>query len=299
MFFKKIFLPLLFLEVALLIFVSFCYAIMVHSWNAIWPEWATIVIPVLLSLIILLLIKDKFLKIILSEKYEEQLRRRASIVLLICLPILTTVLFSGLSQSLRYNFGKVLTINSINELKANETPAFLQVNDWYVDRMRVIPLKTLSRPNFFDFDKYKANLLFIVPIFSNKDAYKTHAMAWLAFEYEADFSEEELKEGLDTKFLNGSLTHFKRMNIREFRYLEAYPRNEHYNAFMQMAQIHNYYKSGFGNVYKGQEVDRDILSAHFFKYFLFLFAIAGIPGLFIISGILKFLLGKSVILAKE
>jgi hypothetical protein len=60
-----------------------------------------------------------------------------------------------------------------------------------------------------------------------------------------------------------------------------------------MAQVHNYFKSGFGTVYKGQEVDRDILSAYFFKYFLFLFAIVAIPGLFIISGISQFLIKRS------
>lgn len=294
MFFKRIFLPLFILLIALLFLISICYALMVRTWNANWPEWATTVIPIIISIAVLAIFKDKLLKILLRGQVEsKRLNNQLTIVLYICVPILTTIMFSPLTQSIKYNFGKVLTLESINDLKPNESPAFLQLNDWYVDRMRVIPLKTLSRPNLFNFNSYQVNLLFIVPIFSNKDAYRSHAKAWLAFEYVKGFSKKELEERLDDEFVKESMTHFKRMNIREFRYLEIYPRNDNYNAFIQMAQVHNYFKSGFGTVYKGQEVDRDILSAYFFKYFLFLFAIVAIPGLFIISGISQFLIKRS------
>ena len=294
MIFKRIFLSLFFLVLTMLILVSICYGLMVRTWNANWPEWAIRVIPFTISIAFLALFKHKFLKTILKIQFEDQrLTRQLTRLLFIGLPILITLLFSPLTQSIKYNLGNVLTLNSINELKANQSPAFLQLNDWYVDRMRVIPLRTLSPPNLFKWNTYRVSLLFIVPIFSNQDAYKSYAKAWLSFEYIQEFSKQEMQEGLDDEFVNGSMTHFKRLDIREFRYLELIGRNEHYNTFIRMAQVHNYFKSGFGTVYKGQEVDRDILSAHFFKYFLFLCALVGLPSLLIISGIFMFLIKRN------
>lgn len=293
MFFKKVLLPIIILEFAILIFVSICYGFMVYTWNAIWPEWSINLIPILLSLLFLFLLKDKIFGILLPDNEDGKSIRRLMFILFLFIPILSAVLFSPISQSLRYNLGKVLTINSINDLKRYETPAFVQVNDWYVDRMRVIPLKTVSKASYLGMGKHTVNLLLIVPIFSNDQAYRSYARAFLAFEYEEEFTGEELREGKDEAFINGSLTHFKRMNIRDFRYLEAYPRNEKHTAFIRMAQIHNYFESGFGNVYKGQEVDRDILSAHFLKYFLFLFVVLGIPILLLLSGIIWKVLWKT------
>lgn len=294
MFFKRFFLPLFLIEIAVLAFVSLCFGWAFYTWNAIWPNWTRIVIPFLLSLLFLILCSP-FIKKFTDLEYTPASRLISPFwSMTIGLSIITIILMGPVIDSLRYNLGKVLTISSIQELKPNEQPAFLQVDDWYVDKMRVIPIKTIHSGSFLGFGKPTVNLLLIVPIFSNSNAYRSHAKAWLAFEYSEHFSKKEIKEGADETFLQNSLIHFKRLNIREFRYLEAYPRNSNYEAFLKMAQIHDYFTSGYGNVYLGQYVDRDILSGYLMRYFLFLFAIAGIPLLVILSSILYIWQKKSL-----
>lgn len=282
MFFKRFFLPLLLFEIGSLLLIGAIYALIIYNWNANWPTWFTWLFPLIISLLLLFIFKNSLFKISSAEVNPFN-GLISNLLLFIGIPVLTVIFFIPLSQSLRYNFGQVKRLQSINELKAHERPAFLDVEDWYVDRMRVIPLKTVSKPGLFSSKRLEVNVLFIVPVFSREDAYQTFAKAWLAFDYHQTFTKAELQEGRDDEFVNSSLTHFRRMNIREFRYLEAYPRGNQYDAFVKMAQVHNYFKTGFGTVYKGQEVDRDYLSAYFLKYFLFLFSIIGIPVILVLS----------------
>ena len=278
MFWRNIFLPVLFSIVSALAVNSLLYAWLLISWNINLPHWSQWVIPLTVSFGLLLLFRRRLFKLIPGTEW----------VLMITLPVIIAILFSPLAKSLRFNFGYVKTIPSINALKANDAAVFLEVSDWYVDRMRVIPIQTFQRPGLFSFGQVKLNSLFIVPIFSKDNAYKTHARAWLAFNYTGRISTAEFAEGQGEEFYRSSLTHFKRRNVREFRYLEAYPRGAESETFQQMARAHQYYKSGFSGIYRGQEIDRDVLSAHYFKYALFLFIVVGTPSMFVLSALLYF-----------
>lgn len=214
-------------------------------------------------------------------------------VLMASVPVIVALLFPPVAKSLRYNFGYVKTIHSINDLKANQGAVFLELSDWYADRMRVIPLHTYQQSGWFGLGRVELQSLFIVPVFSNEDAYRTHARAWLAFNYTDLMSKKEFAENGGEEFYRSSLVHFKRRNVREFRYLEAYPRGPEYETFMQMARAHHYYKSGFSGVYQGQEVDRDVLSAHYWKYALFFFGLVGVPIMFGVSVLLYVCTGNA------
>ena len=288
MFFKRIFIPLLLLELLLLLFTSVAYFLLVRFWNINLPEWVLWVFPLALSLVFIYIFLNRILNIVYPNLSNDAVKVIPIGILFLLVPILTAVLFPALAKSIRYNFATVLQLKSINKLKAGESPVFLEVEDWYVDRMRVIPIRTISMPNFLSMGKHQVNILFIAPIFSRTDAYRTHAKAWLGFAYSKVFSRKELNQHLDDKFAKGSIAHFKKMNVRGFDYLEAFPRGEQYEVLKEMAQVHDYFKSGYINIYKGQDVDRDILSIYHFKYFLFLFAIVGIPGLLIISGLVSY-----------
>ncbi len=286
MFFKRIFFPLFILELILLLVCSLFYYLIISSWNINPPEWLAWVIPVITSIAAVLLIRKPLFERFYSDISE--INYAPLIVCLIILPVLTAILFPPLSKSIRYNFGSVIRLNSVNQVKPHKSSIFLELDDWYVDRLQVIPLRTISEPNIFSFGKYKVSILFIVPIFASADPYRSHAKAWLAFDYHKVFSREELNNHLDDEFANNTLIHFKRMDVRAFKYLEAFPRGQEYNVLIQMAQAHSYFKSGFSTVYKGQDVDRDLLAIHSLQYFLFLQVIFGIPLLLIAAGILTY-----------
>lgn len=288
MFFKRIFLPLFLLELLLLLLTSLANFLLVRFWNINLPEWVLWMFPIALSLLFVYIFLHRILRIIFPDISNDAMKLVPIGILFVLVPILTAVLFPALAKSIRYNFATVQQLKSINNLKAGESPVFLEVEDWYVDRMRVIPIRSISTPSLLSMGKHQVNILFIAPIFSKTDAYRTHAKAWLGFAYSKVFSRKELNEHLDDKFAKGSIAHFKKMNVRGFDYFEAFPRGEQYEVFKEMAQVHDYFKSGYINIYRGQDVDRDILSIYHFKYFLFLFAIVGIPGLLIIAGLISY-----------
>ncbi len=288
MFFNRIFIPLLLLELLLLLVTSFAYFLLVRFWNINLPEWVLWLIPLALSLFFIYIFLHRILRVLYPDLSPNSIKTVPILLLFVLIPILTAILFPALAKGIRYNFSKVLHLKSINDLKAGESPVFLVVEDWYVDRMRVIPIRTISNPHFFSMGKHQVSILFIAPIFSKSDAYRTHAKAWLGFSYNKIFSQKELNAHLDDEFAKGSIAHFKKMNVRGFDYFEAFPRGAQYEVLKEMAQVHDYFKSGFINIYKGQDVDRDILSIYHSKYFLFLFGILGLPAILLISGLLAY-----------
>ena len=204
-------------------------------------------------------------------------------ILFLLLPLLTAILFQPVWKSLRYNFGSVLQLSNMKDLKENVNPSFLEVDNWYVDRMRVIPFNYMEDGLNVPLGKVRVNVLFLVPIFQYEDAYRSFARAWLAFDYTKVIDKADFNENYGQDFVKSSMIHFKRMDLRQFQYFESFPRDDKYRVFTDMQQLHGFYKSGFGNIYLGQDINRDELSAYYAKYALFLFAIVGIPGLLILS----------------
>ncbi|MGO1596290.1 MAG: hypothetical protein ACTHYC_12705 [Sphingobacterium sp.] len=296
-FWQNIFLPVLVFVVSAQVVSSLLYACILLTWNINLPHWSQWVIPLLLSLSVLAIFRKRLFGPILTGQRLIERIHISEWLLMITLPVIAAVLFSPLAKSLRFNFGYVKTISSINELAPYQDAVFLEVSDWHVDRMRVIPIQTYRRSGLFNLGKIELNSLFIVPVFSKENAYQTHARAWLAFNYTDRISAKAFAEGRGEEFYRSSLVHFKRRNVREFRYLEAYPRGEEYDTFQQMARAHDYYKSGFSGIYQGQEIDRDVLSAHYWKYALFHFILIGLPLMLGLSMVIYFWLtnrGKSM-----
>ena len=213
---------------------------------------------------------------------------KKNFILFLSLPLLTAILFQPVWKSLRYNFGSVLHLSNMKDLKENVNPSFLEVDNWYVDRMRVIPFNYMEDGLYVPLGKVRVNVLFLVPIFQFEDAYRSFARAWLAFDYTKVIDKADFNENYGQDFVKSSMIHFKRMDLRQFQYFESFPRDDKYRVFTDMQQLHGFYKSGFGNIYLGQDINRDELSAYYAKYALFLFAIVGIPGLLILSLALYF-----------
>ncbi|QBR12245.1 hypothetical protein [Sphingobacterium sp. CZ-2] len=257
---------LLFLSLSL---SSILYILFLFGSSGNWPVWAMIIFPAVVALFVIFMARQRIGK--------------GLIIIGVMLPILVSLLFQPLVKSLRYNFGEVRTLKTIYDLKPYDKALFLDAEDWYVDRMQVIPVsREVPLSGLFNFGKKKIEALFLVPIFQKDEPYMAYARGWMAFDYSKMFAADEVNEESINKFLESSLSHFKRLNLRQFSYLERMPRNNAQDLFSKMSQTHEFYKSGFGNIYQGQDVDRDYLSAYYLKFFLFSLLIIGIPGILII-----------------
>ena len=257
---------LLFLSLSL---SSILYILFLFGSSGNWPVWAMIIFPAVVALFVIFMARQRIGK--------------GLIIIGVMLPILVSLLFQPLVKSLRYNFGEVRTLKTIYDLKPYDKALFLDAEDWYVDRMQVIPVsREVPLSGLFNLGKKKIEALFLVPIFQKDEPYMAYARGWMAFDYSKMFAADEVNEESVNKFLESSLSHFKRLNLRQFSYLERMPRNNAQDLFSKMSQTHEFYKSGFGNIYQGQDVDRDYLSAYYLKFFLFSLLIIGIPGILII-----------------
>ncbi len=266
---KKSVLPIVILLFLSLSLSSILYILFLFGSSGNWPVWAMIIFPAVVALFVIFMARQRIGK--------------GLIVIGAMLPILVSLLFQPLVKSLRYNFGEVRTLKTIYDLKPYDKALFLDAEDWYVDRMQVIPVsREVPLSGLFNLGKKKIEALFLVPIFQKDEPYMAYARGWMAFDYSKMFAADEVNEESINKFLESSLSHFKRLNLRQFSYLERMPRNNAQDLFSKMSQTHEFYKSGFGNIYQGQDVDRDALSAHYFKFFLFSLLIIGVPGVLLI-----------------
>ncbi|MFZ4260914.1 hypothetical protein ACFRAE_02670 [Sphingobacterium sp. HJSM2_6] len=290
--FKKIFCSLLITLLSIIFLTSVIYSLLIVNKEANWSLLFKGLFPLCLAAVVIALTYRSILPNWNINLTISSYLNLKFIVLITVIPILNTILFQPIARSLHYNLAKVATLNSVQELKAFEKPAFLEVEDWYVDRMQVIPINTIKPLSAITFGKVEQKVLLLVPIFNRDDAYKSNAKAWLAFVYQKTLTAEEAKPANYVEFLNSSITHFKRMNIADFSYLEAYPRGENYDILYEMAKVHTFYKSGFDNIYKGQYVDRDTLAIYYLKYSLFFFLIVGLLAILLISLLLHYVANK-------
>lgn len=187
------------------------------------------------------------------------------------------VLFQPLSTSIRYNVGKVLHLQSVEEMPSYEQPTFLSLGEWHVDRMRVIPIHTYENGKGWNYNKVHLKSLFLLPIFSQKNAYQNAAKAWLAFKYENTISKEEFARNKGRAYFEQSLSHFKKINVGAFLYFELYDQGLEKQVLTQLARNHSYFKSSYSAVYQGNSVDRDWISLRYFVYTLLGFLLIVIP----------------------
>lgn len=268
------------------------YGVMIVNGFSNQPIWAMISYPLVSAILVLLIFRHRFVSTI-TTGFRFGLIDLKNVLLFFSIPILTSILFQPLADSLRYNVAKVITIESIKDLEQHQSTAFLEVENWYTDKMQVLPLNTMKDLGWFQRSKVELNVLFLVPIFSRDDAYKSFARAWLAVEYAEVVDKKELDHKKGHPFFRSSLMHFRGLNLLAFNYLEEFPRGENREILTSLTRKHTFFKSGYGNIFRGQDVDRDLLSAHYFKYFLFLTAIVGLPILFVLAYLLTFLQRKN------
>lgn len=185
------------------------------------------------------------------------------VMLLICSAI---GLFQPLSISIRYNLGKVLHLQSINDMPPHEQPTFLSLGEWHVDRLRVVPIHTYEDGKLLNFGKVHLKSLFLLPIFSKTDAYESSAKGWLAFKYEHTVSKKEFALDKGQSHFAQSLRHFKKINVGAFLYFELYEPGLEKQVLTQLARNHSYFQSSYSAIYQGNSVDRDWISLHFFIY---------------------------------
>ena len=285
---RKIIFSLLILLLASLMLSSLIYGGLLLKGFSNQPTWALYSFPFFCAIIILFFLKEPFLSTLNTGVFYGFVNWK-NLILFFSIPLLTCVLFQPLANSLRYNVANVLTIQSIKELKQHENTAFLEVEKWYVDKMQVLPINTVKQRGMFQRSKVELNALFLVPVFSKDEAYKSFARAWLAIEYSQIVNKKELDEKKGHPFFKSSLIHFRRLNLLAFNYLEDFPRGANREVFTSLTRSHSFYKSGYGNIFRGQDVDRDILSAYYFKYSLFLGAILATPSLIVLALLLAYL----------
>ncbi|SFS85641.1 hypothetical protein [Sphingobacterium wenxiniae] len=254
--------PLL-LAILLIIAIStFLYGIIVHLNIQSIPDWLMqIIIPCILGGIAIQRVYPRLL-----NRFEFRLPSYFStlpkLVLYLLMMGMSLVVIHYSAKSIRYNFGKTLYVKSVNDLQPHEQPYFLEMGDWYADRLRVIPLNTYEMTGLFT-KKVQLRSLFVMPVFSRNTAYRTKAKAWLAVDYKKIVSETEFKSNQGRDFYEESLSHFRKINVREYLYLEQYPNNKFYRIYLNLVQTHSYFQSGYAYIYKGQNIHRDTLSLYY------------------------------------
>ncbi|MCL7988228.1 hypothetical protein M8998_09790 [Sphingobacterium sp. lm-10] len=196
------------------------------------------------------------------------------IVILICSSV---GLFQPLSSSVRYNVGKVLHLQSIEEMPPHEQPTFLSLGEWHVDRLRVVPIHTYENGKLWNRNKVYLKSLFLLPIFSQKTAYRSSAKAWLAFKYENTISKKDFARDKGQSYFEQSLGHFKKINVGGFLSFELYDPGEEKQVLTQLARNHSYFESSYSAIYQGNSVDRDWISFRFFVYTVLSFIFIILP----------------------
>lgn len=198
-------------------------------------------------------------------------------VLALLLTCSAVLLFQPLSNSIRYNVGKVMHLQSIEEMPAHAQPIFLSLGEWHVDRMRVVPIQTYENGKGWNRNKVYLKSLFLLPIFSQKNAYQSSAKAWLAFKYENTISKEEFARNKGRIYFEQSVRHFKKINVGGFLYFELYEQGTEKQVLTQLARNHSYFKSSYSAIYQGNSVDRDWISMRYFVYTLLGLLLVVIP----------------------
>ncbi|MVZ62438.1 hypothetical protein [Sphingobacterium humi] len=292
-FLQKILFPYGLILLAILAASVLVYYFFVISGASNWPTWALWGLPIGLSYLLLHVIGQRLFRGFSFSQRLLQLFTPEVFLTFVSLAVLAVICFQPLAKSLRYNFGHVLRLKSINELKPYQTTDFLEADDWYVDRMRVIPFHYYELGSGSQIGKIELNTLLIVPIFARKDAYATAAKAWLGFRYSDYISISEYRAKRiqkEREHINSSIGHFSKINVRDFNYLEAMPRSQGGEILQAMALNHSYYKSEYSNVYLGQQVERDVLSLYYLKYSFFLLFLIGLPVSLLACGLIYVLL---------
>lgn len=288
-FWKHVFLPFILLSFSILFALGLFYAVFARSGNANWPFWAMWLVPLLFTIIGIWFLCDRLFKSQYLGSPWFNFITPAVFCLFLSLAMISVFMFIPLSKSIRYNLAKVTRLESVNNIKPYQSIDFLELDDWHVDRMRVMPFSYFEFAGGSRIGQVELNTLFVVPLFSKKDPYLTTAKAWMGFKY-TDYvslmdvirgNEEEAEE-----HLRRSYSHFQKRDIGDFAYLEALPKNKVRGMFQQLAAAHTYYTSAYDNVFIGQEVERDVLSMYYLKFSVFLYLIVALPIALIASGIL-------------
>lgn len=268
-----------------LVISSFLYGLYIHFHYDTFPKSLTLgVLPLLVALGIgyffIPKMRDRvFFKHILSRTNLDI----HSMGLYLLLIVSSTTLFYPLALSIRYNVGKVIYLKNIDDMPAHEQPTFLELGEWYADRMRVIPINTYNRGKFFNRHQVYLKSMYLVPLFSRETAYQNNAKGWLAFKYEETMPLDEFLQNQGKPYFDQFVRHFKSIHVTAFLYFEQYPSGKERQLFTNMARIHSYFQRGYANIYEGRSVDRDLVSMRYFVYFLIIAVIFMLPSLWLIS----------------
>ena len=279
-FWKHVFLPYILLSFTIMLLLGLIFAAFAMGGNSFWPSWAMWIVPIAVSIVAIWFLRDRYFKDLYLGRHLFAQIYAVDVFLYVSLCLISVFIFIPMGKSIRYNLADVVRLESVNDIKPYESFDFIELNDWHVDRMRVIPFSYFEFAGGANLGKVELNTLFVVPLFSKKDPYLTTAKAWMGFKYTDYVSFINVirgnQEDLD-EHLRRSYNHFKMRDISDFAYLEALPKNKVRNTFQALAATHTYYNSKYDNVYVGQEVERDILSLYYLQFTLFLYLIFGLP----------------------
>jgi len=242
-------------------------------------------IPFLIAFLIGIVAKNRILKKVDSHIYflGVNLIEFQFVVIFI---ISVLIGFTPLAKGLYFNLSNVTYLSSLDDLKKHQQPPFLQLEDWYTDRLRVIPLSSYEFGTVFHANKVHLRTMFLLPLFSNEGAYREGAKAWLAFDYRETITKSEFLETKGKEQFQQFLSHFKKINVRGFSYFESYPEGPSKQVYLELAKTHSFFRRGFAHIYQGQVVDRDLLAQYEARKFLYYFLciilpLIGVSGYFV------------------
>ncbi|MFD2600410.1 hypothetical protein ACFSQ3_15755 [Sphingobacterium corticis] len=268
-----------------LVVLAIGYAYYIHTSDDTFPELFTrVAIPSLVAFVLFSIILPYFIsRSTFNPKWrwlKEEHRSKYTITTIQV--FFAVVLFQPIATSLQYNVGKLLHLQRIDEMPPHQQPQFLSLEEWHIDRLRVIPIHTYDYGKWWNYKKVHLTSLFLLPIFSKETAYRQSAKAWLAFKYEHSISEEEFKDNAGRPYFSQSLNHFKKINVGGFLYFERYPAGTEKQVLAKLASNHSYFQSSYAGVYRGQSVDQDLISLRYALYFLIGFLFFAVPSYWII-----------------
>lgn len=295
-FWKHVFLPFLFLSFTILFALGLFYAVFAKSGHANWPTWAMWLVPLLFTMIGIWFLCDWLFKSLSLGNPWFNFISPGVCCLFLSLGMISTFMFAALSKSIRYNLANVTRLESVNKIKPYQSIDFLELDDWHVDRMRVMPFSYFEFAGGSRIGQVELNTLFVVPLFSKSDPYLTTAKAWMGFKYTDYVSFIDVIRGDDAEaeeHLRRSYNHFQKRDISDFAYLEALPKDRVSGMFQQLVAAHSYYTSAYDNVFIGHEVERDVLSLYYLKFSVFLYFVLAMPIAFIASGLLLWIHRKN------
>lgn len=275
------FFPMLVGLVLVLVTASLVYGFYIHCYTDTLPRILTFgLLPLLVALTIGYFLIPRIRQLIVFKWLSAKTNVLVLYLIFITISMAT---FVPLANSLRYNIGQVQYLGNIDEMPAHAQSTFLELGEWHTDRMRVMPVNTYERGKWWNRHHVQLKSMYLVPIFSEETAYRTHAKAWLAFKYTATIPYEEFTKNQGKPYYDKFVNHFKRINVTAFRYFERYPRGKEHQLFTNMARVHSYFRSGYTGVYEGHTMDRDLVSIRYFAYFLVVFFLFVVPTMWLIS----------------